>query len=237
MGVATVRALQCYGVNCSRTIGGLRGGDLNHWIGPRSRLSSQRARLFVGKLGRKRRTRKRMRVPEAIPPVLAGWWAAHGQPVTGPVFPARRGERAGAAKKTASYANRLRRELLKACVDRHELHHETPNSLPVDFHSTRRAFGIAAVGSGMSEQQIMKAGEWSSSQLVARYSEAGRVHALPSSAVPDIDPATALQVARKNRPKSGAKLPEPNHELADFRCRRADLNRRQRAYEARALTN
>jgi integrase len=221
----------------SRTIGGLRGGDLNHldW----SSFSPGFATCtFVRRKTRKKKAHpKTHEVPIAIRPVLAGWWAAHGQPATGPVFPARRGERAGAAKKTASYANRLRRELLKAGVDRHELHHETPNSLPVDFHSTRRAFGIAAVGAGMTEQQIMKAGEWSSSQLVARYSEAGRVHALPPSAVPDIGPETALQVALKNRPKLGAKLLEANHELAILRCRSPDLNRGQRAYEARALTN
>jgi hypothetical protein len=44
-----------------------------------------------------------------------------------------------------SYAERLRRELWRAGLRRHELHFETATTLPVDFHSTRRAYATALV--------------------------------------------------------------------------------------------
>jgi hypothetical protein len=51
-------------------------------------------------------------------------------------------------RSNMSYAERLRRELVAAGVDRYELPHETATTLPVDFHSTRRAYATALVRSG-----------------------------------------------------------------------------------------
>jgi hypothetical protein len=70
-----------------------------------------------------------------------------------------------------SYAERLRRELVAAGVDRYELRHETATTLPVDFHSTRRAYAAALVRSGASDRETTKLGGWSTPALITRYDE------------------------------------------------------------------
>jgi hypothetical protein len=44
-----------------------------------------------------------------------------------------------------------------AGVDRHELHHETEWSLPVDFHSCRRVFATALAEAGVEPRMAMRA--------------------------------------------------------------------------------
>ncbi|HEY0464724.1 MAG TPA: hypothetical protein VGC79_10965, partial [Polyangiaceae bacterium] len=85
-------------------------------------------------------------IPEDVIPYLQQWWADHGRPDSGPVFPAclaghwRDGARKyGGAKKRKSYAPSFRRDLLTAGVTRHELHNDTPKTRATDFHSLRRA--------------------------------------------------------------------------------------------------
>lgn len=192
----------------SRTVGGLRSGDLNSldWqaFSPGFQVCT-----FV-----RRKTRKKIHlpehhvVPEAVRAFLDVWHERHGRPASGPVFPVRRGPRAGQAKKAGnmSYADRLRRELLKAGVTRRELHHETPTTLPCDFHSTRRAFATAGVGAGMTEQQIMSVGGWSDSKLVTRYRDKLAPKALPAvAALPDLasDHARLLRKPEPEEKKRG----------------------------------
>jgi integrase len=122
-------------------------------------------------------------VPEQTRAFVAKWWENHDKPTSGPVFPSRRGKRAGELKQGSnSYAYRLRRELWKAGLRRHELHHETDTTLPVDFHSTRRAFGTAMRRSGASDRQIIDAGGWSDARLIERYNRTDAVQVLPESA-------------------------------------------------------
>lgn len=188
----------------SRTVGGLRSGDLNSldWqaFSPGFQVCT-----FV-----RRKTRKKIHlpehhvVPEAVRAFLDVWHERHGRPASGPVFPVRRGPRAGQAKKASnmSYADRLRRELLKAGVTRHELHHETPTTKPCDFHSTRRAFATAGVGAGMTEQQIMSVGGWSDSKLVTRYKDKLAPKALPAvAALPDLAAGHADLLRRREPEK------------------------------------
>jgi len=221
----------------SRTVAGLRAGDLNalDWtaFSPGFETCS-----FVRRKTRKKRPRPEHHVvPEAVRPFLAAWHEGQGSPTAGPVFPVRKGERAGEAKRRSnmSYAERLRRELLKAGVTRHELHHETTTTLPVDFHSTRRAYATALVRSGASDRETMKLGGWSSPALITRYDEKDALRALPAGAVPLLaSPVPVSGTAKRGTRYCTGAIANDSPDVSW--CRRPDLNWRHRAYEARALT-
>jgi integrase len=185
----------------SRTIGGLRAGDLGalDWTAFSPDFGTC---TFVRRKTRKKRPRPETHaVPDVVRGFLKAWHDAQQNPSAGPVFPARRGPRAGKPKKMSNgYAKVLRRALLKAGVDRHELHHETATTLPVDFHSTRRAYATAIVGSGASDRETMKMGGWSSAALITRYDQKDNVRVLPAAAVP------ILITPPENRPVSRTEL-------------------------------
>jgi integrase len=192
----------------SRTVGGLRSGDLNglDW--------TAFSPGFVTCTFVRRKTRKKkpapqtLVVPEPVRPFLVVWWERQGSPVAGPVFPVRRGVRAGQAKKRSnmSYADRLRRELLKAGLDRHELHHETATTLPVDFHSTRRAYATALARVGLNEQKAMRLTGHSDPKVHQRYLDA-LAGELPANAVPSFSMLAAETLRRTSN---------QNHDLAIF---------------------
>lgn len=198
----------------SRTIGGLRSGDLNSldWtaFGPDFATCT----FIRRKTRRKRPLPQTLEVPAPVRPFIDAWWRTKECPAAGPVFPVRRGERAGEAKKRSnmSYADRLRRELGKAGVLRHELHHETATTRPVDFHSTRRAYASALARAGVNEQTAIILTGHSDGKVHQRYVEAATIRALPERAVPALDPkAVTIFAANQNRPRRGAKpaLPAP----------------------------
>jgi hypothetical protein len=56
--------------------------------------------------------------PAGMRPFLRVWWERAGKPVAGPVFPVRRGPRAGKDKKGrgTSFAGRMRRDFFRAGV-------------------------------------------------------------------------------------------------------------------------
>ncbi len=146
------------------------------------------------------------RLPETARPFIKAWWEHQGSPETGPVFPVRRGKRAGEVKKRSnmSYADRLRRELLKAGVSRHELHHETPTTLPVDFHSTRRAYAQTLARIGMNAQGAAELTGHSDLDTHQRYLANVKVRVLPAAAVPLLPSVVTLFAAnQENRPKLG----------------------------------
>lgn len=97
----------------------------------------------------------------SIPPVLAAQlhrrWRDAGKPGTGPVFPVQRGPRKGEMRATRgnSFAKRFRRDLRRAGVLRKELYTATERTLPVDFHSLRRAFVTKLATSGVNVQTAM----------------------------------------------------------------------------------
>lgn len=200
----------------SRTIGGVRAGDLNtlDWTAFSPRFETC---TFVRRKTRKKRPAPvTFEVPAAVRPFLDAWWRRHGSPEAGPVFPVRRGKRAGEAKKRSnmSYADRLRRELIRAGVTRRELHEETATTLPVDFHSTRRAYGQSLARAGLNEQAAMDLTGHSDSKVHRRYLENVSVRVLPSPAVPALDPSVAVFVA--NRPRSGTKPKRPDQQSSNF---------------------
>ncbi len=195
----------------SRTVGGLRAGDLNSldWtaFGPDFATCT-----FVRRKTRKKKPAPQtLEVPEPIPTFLNVWWERQGKPITGPVFPVRKGPRAGEAKKRSnmSYADRLRRELVKAGVTRHELHFETATTRPVDFHSTRRAYSSALARVGVNEQTAMVLTGHSDSRVHRRYVEQATIRSLPSAAVPSFSIAHAETIKRREKKnRNQASFPE-----------------------------
>lgn len=106
-------------------------------------------------------------------PILAMWHEKQGSPESGLLFPVRKnGERKGEARGHQSFADAMRTDL-KRCfglevwnldrvryepVDRPmtereaQLLTETERTLPVDFHSWRRAFNQALANAGVNAQ-------------------------------------------------------------------------------------
>jgi integrase len=191
----------------SRTVGGLRAGDLNalDWtaFGPGYATCT----LVRRKTRKKKPGAVTLVVPALVRAYLQVWHEQQRQlgelepPASGPVFPVRRGDNAGKAKRSnIGYALRLRRELWKAGLRRHELHHETATTLPVDFHSTRRAYATALARVGANEQTAMALTGHSDSKVHRRYLE-GLIVEVPAEAVPvlSIDHAQLLKKpANKN---------------------------------------
>ena len=220
----------------SRTIGGLRAGDLNalDWasFGPDFATCT-----FVRRKTRKKRPMPQtLEVPAVVRPFIAAWWERHERPSSGPVFPVRKGKRAGEQKKASnmSYADRLRRALLVAGIERHELHHDTPTTRQVDFHSTRRAYATALARVGVNEQTAMQLTGHADSKVHRGYVEAASIQVLPAAAVPKLDAGAVRTLALSERRGRGkVRTPKPEQS----QCRRSDLNRRPHAYEARALTS
>ena len=198
----------------SRTVGGLRAGDLNalDWtaFGP----GYSTLTLVRRKTRKKRPAPVTLVVPAVVRPYLEVWHDEQRQPgqdaplAAGPVFPVRRGKRAGQAKRAAnmSYADRLRRELWKAGVRRHELHHETSTTLPCDFHSTRRAYATALARVGANEQTAMALTGHSDSKTHRRYLE-NLIREVPEGAVPLLSTDHAQLLRRASN---------QNHDLAFF---------------------
>jgi len=143
----------------ARTVGAMRTSDLHALKWERLLWDSWTLQVVRPKT-RKKKTPKAepFVVPEEVRPFILRWWEATGRHTKGPIFPSR-GRRAGVsqdvskaerkAKTGGSYAHRFRRDLLACGLNRHELHHETDDSLPVDFHSWRRANATSAALAGL----------------------------------------------------------------------------------------
>lgn len=193
----------------SRTVGGMRAGDLNalDWeaFGPGFATLT-----FV-----RSKTRKKRPLPEthAVPKGVIGWVKAwhehHESPERGPVFPVRKGPRAGEQKAggrtSHSYASKLRKALLLAGVDRRELHKETPTTRPVDFHSTRRAYGTAVADASSTSLQAASLIGHSSPVMTQRYLDATRVRVLPGAAVPTLPRPRPILDRRRVQNQGGSK--------------------------------
>jgi integrase len=101
---------------------------------------------------------RRLIVPERVRPFVVDWWQRSGCPSIGPMFPILRGPRMGQRRPTrgVSFAGRLREACVAAGLTRRELFTETDFTLPVDFHSFRRAFVKAGRRAGVSADITMK---------------------------------------------------------------------------------
>ena len=123
-----------------------------------------------------------LETPEMLRPILRDWWERRGRPNEGPIFATRRGKRAGTEKGKTSHAEAFRRDLERAStlvtwkVTGHErkgnpvgvweptagrqrtrrerqLFEPTEFTLPVDFHSWRRAYAQTLAEADVNAQQ------------------------------------------------------------------------------------
>ncbi len=197
----------------ARCEGGMRTSDLHAWQWTEIDL-----RTFASCTIPRSKTAKPevLDVPEMLRPFLRAWWEAAGRQVDGPVFPVRKGPRAGERRRAGvSHAKRLRRDLVRAGVfrlppievpatmrgtrtdlgrtagtrlapnPRDPLYFETPTSLPVDFHSFRRAFNTALAAAGVNVQKAMKLAGHSNPATHMRYVlDAPEMRQIPEAALP-----------------------------------------------------
>ena len=182
----------------ARMFGGLRSGDLHalDW----STLDAEGGRFECGWAPRKKTLApQRLEIPAMLRPILRDWWERAGRPAKGPVFPARRGERAGLEKRKSSHAKAFRRDLRRAFgIDQpyprpitrsnkrpdtktdwkqgrpltpreRELFEETEFTKPVDFHSWRRAYSQALADAGVNVQHATALAGHASLEAHQRY--------------------------------------------------------------------
>ncbi len=199
----------------ARCEGGMRTSDLHAWDWTMLDLEAFASCMIPRS---KTAAPETLQVPEMLRPFLRAWWERAGRPGAGPVFPVRKGDRAGdfKAKRGNSYAERLRRDLFRAGVyrlppvegpatrpgtrtdlgrrvegtklvpnPRDPLYFETPTSLPVDFHSFRRAFNTALAAAGVNVQKAMKLAGHADAKTHQKYvMDTPKMRAIPDAALP-----------------------------------------------------
>ena len=144
----------------SRCLGGMRTADLHAWdwshVDVVGWASAQVSRP-------KTKSTDRLALPGMLVGPLRAWWDGQGRPTSGPVFPSRRGPRAGESKLAhSSYAERLREALWRAGVRRGatqaecELQTDTDSTRRVDFHRFRRAYATGLARAGTNVQVAMR---------------------------------------------------------------------------------
>jgi len=246
----------------SRMFGGLRTGDILalRW----EAFDTAEGAFTRGWAPRKKTARPQpLELPEVLRPVIRDWWERHGRPQSGLIFPVRVGNRAGEGRKTASFAAALRRDLRRAFgVDEprmlpvvrkfpngkqrqdtritwqadarpmtareRELFAESAYTRPLDFHSFRRQFKQSLADAGIDIQTSMALSGATDPSAHRRYlANTTKARHLPEATLTSFsidDAETRDLVANSNGEFSGFSW-----------CRRADLNRRQRAYESAGI--
>ena len=204
----------------SRTIGAMRAGDLNQldWSAFTENFSTC---LVPRSKTRRKRSAQELDVPEVVRPFIDSWWQSQGSPATGPVFPVRRGNRAGEAKRRGNmnYAARVRRDMGRALgVDsvaewdgptkrwrlldgqsftrrQRDLFSDTEHTRQLDFHSFRRAFNTALARANVNAQAAMVLAGHTDIKTHMRYVASSTIRTLPASATPDLSVATTQKAA------------------------------------------
>jgi integrase len=191
----------------SRMFGGIRTGDLHalDW----SAFDTVDGRFSWGYAPRRKTRRpQRLDVPEILRPILRDWWERAGRPTAGLVFPLRRGEKAGKdGRKKSSHAKAFRRDLARSFGlevwdaeagefkdGREPTPRETtllegdPYTLPVDFHSWRRAFAQALADADVNAQQAAALTGHASLAAHARYlANSDKAKTVPLAALPRVN--------------------------------------------------
>jgi len=170
----------------ARSEGGMRTGDLTRW----SWAMVDREHFATCSIPRSKKKRPQaLAIPPSLRPFLRAWWEQHGSPADGPVFPRRRGPKAGGFRKArgVSFAKQLRRDLWKAGVRRNELHHETESTKPVDFHSFRRSLSTALAEADVPARKAMAILDHDDERVHSRYvMKTAKMQEIPSEALPDV---------------------------------------------------
>jgi integrase len=208
----------------ARMFGGLRTGDLHalKW----EALDAEGGRFEFGWAPRQKTERPQLlEIPAMLRPILRDWWERSGRPQEGPIFATRRGKRVGKEKGKTSHAEAFRRDLERAFGlvtwketgrDRkggplgtwepapgrqltrrdRELFQATEFTLPVDFHSWRRAYAQALADADVSIQQSLGLTGHADVATHARYlRNAGKMRRLPEAALPALD-VSSVQFSR-----------------------------------------
>jgi integrase len=163
---------------CSRAFGGMRTSDLHEFrwtdIDLIDWAFADVPRPKTEHLARESAApRERIEMPLEVVDALRNWRAGQGEPTHGPVFP----------EQKHSYARDLRYALRSAGILRHELHHPTETTKPVDFHSFRRAFVTAVGAAGLNAQTAMRLTGHRTMATHMRYNQPD-VLQIPGAAVP-----------------------------------------------------
>ena len=248
----------------SPMFGGLRSGDVRalRW----EAFDTKDGAFTRGWAPRKKTARPQaLEVPAVLRPILRDWWERIGRPTTGLIFPVRLGATAGDERKPGSFAHALRRDLKRAfgidearmvpvvrkfpsgelradtritwaadvrpmSARERELFTETEYTRPVGFHSFRRQFKQGLADLGVDIQLSMALSGATDPSAHRRYlTNTAKARQLPEGSLSSfgIDDAFSQDLPANT-----------NGESSCFTgCRSPDLNRGQRAYEARALTN
>lgn len=218
---------------CSRLLGGQRTSDLHALTWD---CFEQPGFAFASVASVKTGTDRKLAVPESLRAALVATWEAAGKPASGALFTRDDGE----AFKKQSHARALRADLRKAfgidelkatgrggpawreerkpTAREAQLLDGDARTLPVDFHSARRAHSQALARSGMNEQQAMAITGHESESAHRRYLQLQQQTVdLPSAAVPATLAAglpnilSNIQVAAKAKSlKYKAKSGDPN---------------------------
>lgn len=201
----------------ARMFGGLRTGDLHELRWEAFDVECGRF-AWGWAPRRKTRRPQLLEVPDMLRPMLRDWWERAGRPSAGLVFPARRGKRAGESKIGVSHARAFRRDLRRAfgvevpefhekgrsngrrlttmqwtqarplTQRERELFEETEYTLPVDFHSWRRAYTQALADADVNAQQASALAGHASLAAHARYlANSGKPRSIPAAALPSLD--------------------------------------------------
>lgn len=166
-------------------------------------------------------------VPEIARPFLRAWWEAAGKPTKGPVFPTRRGKRAGEAKGKVSHAWALRRDLRRVfgldvwdakkggyvtpagremTQREEEILEGTTRNRPVDFHSFRRAFATGLRHAKVDARDAMRLTHHTSYETHQRYvRDDGPIAAPPMAALPTLGPVLPVLEKPKTPPRLGTR--------------------------------
>lgn len=211
----------------ARCLGGMRTSDLHAWrwdhidtLGWREaqvpRPKTQGPAVFEESGGF---VLEPYELPNAFGPYLYAWWQAAGCPSEGPIFPVRRGPRAGEHKLPKSnYSAELRDALWAAGVvrpqqpaydlaspeDRRQ-HCALQSGIAgkracVDFHSFRRAFVTATTNQkGLSFQESMRLADHSDPTTHMKYMRDENRRVIPGGALPSL-PALAIAPQTKALP-------------------------------------
>jgi integrase len=179
----------------ARTVGGMRAGDLVALTWDAFDPEFTTCMIVRRKTQKKNRKPSPLDVPPGVRPFLVAWktreelrWKDREEDPPRHLFPSRRRPRVGQPKKNSNvFAARLRRDLKKAGVTRHELHNETATTLPADFHSCRRAFATALARVGVNEQTAMLLTGHSDAKVHRRYLNELVLNRMPEAAVPVLD--------------------------------------------------
>jgi integrase len=209
----------------ARTVGGQRGSDVHALEWPAVDIEN-----FAKMRVRRPKTEHlsdeldddEYVVPEVARPFLKAWWMVNGQRTDGPVFPNRRGKRAGEAKGKVSHAHALRRDMRRAfgldAWDAKERQYVETRSLtsrerelfvgtdrirPVDFHSMRRAFATGLRRAKVDARDAMRLSAHTSFETHQRYVlDDGPIAAPPAAALPTLAAVLPIQRLGSGRAQS-----------------------------------